>query len=143
MAMHLHQFTSVLGLLLSLFHGLLLLGDHYLSYSIQQILIPFASTAYKPFWVGLGQLSLYLWVLLILSFYAKKTIGKKLWRKFHYVGYVSFLFIMVHGIVSGTDSSTPWMTGLYWSTGSIVFALTIYRILTGVKNKKNFETVAE
>src|SRR5262249_24656856 len=47
----LHEHTGWLGLVLSAFHGLILLGDSYIGYSLNQILIPFASAAYRPFWV--------------------------------------------------------------------------------------------
>ena len=124
----LHQFTSLLGILFSVVHGLLLLGDQYLSYSILQVFIPFSSTIYRPFWVGLGQISVYLWGTLILSFYIRKKIGKKIWRVFHLSGYLTFVFVLLHGIFAGTDAGTPWMTAIYWSTGSIILALTFYRV---------------
>lgn len=38
-----HQFTSLLGLVFGLFHGLILLGDAYIDYSLAQVLLPFAS----------------------------------------------------------------------------------------------------
>ena len=52
-----HQHVSLLGLAFGMFHGLILLGDRYANYRLTQLLIPFATTAYRPLWVGLGQLA--------------------------------------------------------------------------------------
>ena len=48
----LHQYTSILGLAFAFFHGLILLGDKYMSFQIAQIFIPFTTTSYKPITVG-------------------------------------------------------------------------------------------
>ena len=52
-AFDLHQFTSLLGLGVALFHVLVLLGDKYIGYTLPQLLLPFNSTEYKPLWVGI------------------------------------------------------------------------------------------
>src|SRR5512140_236909 len=48
-AFDLHQFTGLLGLAFAMFHGLVLLGDQYIKYSLAQLLIPFASVNFQPF----------------------------------------------------------------------------------------------
>jgi hypothetical protein len=47
-----HQYCSLLGLALALVHAAVLLGDGYLNYAAAQLLLPFASTPYRPLWVG-------------------------------------------------------------------------------------------
>jgi len=59
-AADLHQFASLLALVFAAVHGLVLLGDQYIGYTAVQILVPFAGTAYRPLWVGLGQVGFYL-----------------------------------------------------------------------------------
>jgi predicted ferric reductase len=124
-----HQYISILGLFFIGFHFITLLGDTYIRSSLSQVLTPFAFINYRPFFVGLGQLAFYMWGILILSFYVKKIIGKKVWRGLHYIGFISFLAGMVHGITSGSDSSLPWMLMIYWFSAASVLFLTIYRIL--------------
>ena len=75
-AFDLHQFTSLLGLAFGVFHALILMGDQYIGYNLAQVLIPFASTGYKPFWVGIGQIGLYVWVIVAFSFYVKHQLCK-------------------------------------------------------------------
>ena len=45
---NLHQFVSVIGLLFAGFHGIILLGDAFISPGLAQILIPFRFIEYKP-----------------------------------------------------------------------------------------------
>jgi predicted ferric reductase len=128
-AYEIHQYTSLLGLGFALFHGLILMSDHYMNFSLAQVLVPFASQNYRPTWVGFGQIAFYLWAVIVLSFYIRKRTGKKAWRLIHYVGFACFLAVMVHGIFSGTDASTTWARYLYWISGGSVLLLVVYRIL--------------
>ena len=125
----LHQFTSLLGLNLGLFHGLLLLGDHYINFSMLQVVVPFATATYRPLWVGMGQVTFYLWALVAFSFYVRKHIGQKVWRLLHYVSFLIFALTLLHGIFSGTDSVSPWMQAIYWGSAVSVGFLTLYRVV--------------
>jgi predicted ferric reductase len=134
-----HQFTSLLGLGLALFHALILSGDQYIHYTILQVLLPFASQNYKPLWVGIGQVAFYSWILINASFYLRQRIGKKMWRAIHFLSYASFTAIMVHGIYSGTDAATNWAKISYWFSAGTILFLTVYRILSAIfpsENKK-------
>lgn len=128
-AFDLHQFVSILGLAFSLFHGLILLGDNYVNLKPTQILVPFTTLTYKPFWVGLGQIAFYLWMLITLSFYIRKSIRVKTWRIIHYFSYLTFSLILLHGITSGTDTATNWVSTMYWFSGFSLFFLLIYRLV--------------
>lgn len=126
-AFDLHQFTSLLSLAFTGFHALILLGDDYISYSLAQILIPFAAAGYRPIATGLGQVAFYLAIMVTFSFYVKKRIGRRAWRIIHYASFLLFILIILHGLTAGTDASS--LRYLYLvSFGSILF-LTLYRIL--------------
>ncbi len=128
-AFDLHQHASLLGLAFALFHGLILLGDRYIQASLAQILIPFAYTGFNPLAVGLGQIALYGLALVGLSFYVKAQIGRQMWRMIHLLSFSVYALALLHGIVSGSDSSTHAAQIAYWMTGGSVLFLTIYRIL--------------
>jgi len=132
---NLHKFFSIFGLSLGVFHSLLLLGDQFMHFTLVQILIPFANTTYRPTWVGFGQISLYLWGLIVLSFYLRKKIGQKTWRGLHYATFVLWLGVLVHGIFSGTDRGTLLMNVIYWGSSGIILFLTFYRILVAVEQQ--------
>jgi predicted ferric reductase len=124
-----HQFNSLLALFLGAFHGLILMGDKYIHYTLMQVLLPFASQNYRPEWVGLGQISLYLTLITVLSFYVRRRIGNKAWRAIHLVTFAAFVMVLVHGIASGTDVTSPVLMGYYWVSGAVVLFLTVYRVL--------------
>jgi predicted ferric reductase len=128
-AFDLHQHTALLSLSLSLFHALILLGDRYISFTPARIFIPFASVDYRPFWVGWGQLGLYLLALVTLSFYVRRRIGHATWRRIHYLSFVVFLMVTVHGLMSGTDTARAGVRVMYQTAGWSVLGLGIYRAL--------------
>ena len=135
-AFELHEYVSLLGMGFVLFHGLILMGDHYINYNLAQVLLPFASQNYRPFWVGLGQLGLYTWVVVNGSFYIRRKIGTRTWRLIHFVSFATFAMAMVHGLASGSDSNTVWGMTMYWITGGSLLFLLMYRILVRGGNAK-------
>jgi predicted ferric reductase len=128
-AFALHEYTSVLGLAFVLFHALFLLGDHYTNFSLLQLMVPFSTQAYQPFWVGLGQTGFYLSLIVTLSFYVRKKIGQKVWRGLHYITFLSYVGALFHGLAIGTDTSTVWAQWFYWISSGSLLILFIYRIL--------------
>jgi predicted ferric reductase len=131
-----HEYTSILGLAFGVFHGFILLGDHYISFSLVQILIPFSTSSFKPVAVGIGQVALYVWALLDISFYIRKTIGKKMWRLIHFGSFLTYASVLFHAIVSGTDASSAWLQLIYWITGAILAFMISYRILNSVSKAR-------
>lgn len=123
-AFAIHEYVSLLGLAFAAFHALILLGDHYINFTLAQVLMPFATTEYHPFWVGLGQLGFYLWAIVAVSFYIRKAIGQKTWRLLHYASFAMYMMGLFHGLFSGTDSTAGWAQTYYWfSFGSLLFLL--------------------
>lgn len=130
-----HEYVSLLGLAFAVFHALILLGDHYINFTIVQILIPFSTQSYRPIWTGIGQLALYLWLIVVLSFYVRSSIGQKTWRTIHYLSFALYLMGLAHGLFSGTDSTAAWAHWYYWiSAGSLLFLL-VYRIVNTIMEK--------
>ncbi len=123
-----HEFFPILAMVFAAVHVLVLLGDSYIGFNFFDLIVPFSSS-YEPLWTGLGTLSLLLSTALIASFYIRKRIGRKAWRAFHYLSYLSFLLALVHGLMAGTDSSHPAIQAMYWLTGASLLFLTTYRVL--------------
>jgi predicted ferric reductase len=128
-AADIHQFVSLLALALVTFHVTILLGDRYANYRVQELLIPFTATEVAPFWVGLGQLGLYLALPVTFSFYVRRTIGVHTWRLIHYASFAVLLLVMAHALGAGTDATTAPMLALFLVTTSTLVFLTSYRIL--------------
>lgn len=131
-AFAIHEYVSLLGLAFALFHALILLGDHYIQFTVAQIFLPFSTLDYRPTWVGIGQVGFYVWLLVALSFYIRSRIGQKTWRAIHYLSFLMYLMGLTHGLFSGTDSATNWAQWYYWISGSSVLFMLIYRIVNTI-----------
>lgn len=137
-----HEYVSLLGLGFVTLHGIILMGDQYINFNLFSVLVPFASH-YQPFWVGLGQLGFYGILLVSLSFYVRKQIGQKTWRSLHYVSFATYIFAIVHGIASGTDTSLPWAHNFYlYSAASLLF-MVVYRVLASITKPKKKKVPAK
>ena len=127
-----HQFISLLSLGFIALHIGALLFDRYLPYSLAEVLIPFLST-YRPLWVTLGIIGMYLCVLVTVTYYIRSKIGMKAFRAIHGFSLVAYLGITLHGLFAGTDSSLVSVLGLYLGTFLITVFLTAYWLLTRKK----------
>lgn len=132
-AIELHQFVTWLAIAFSIFHALILLGDKYISATLVQVLTPFAYSDYEPLWVGIGQFSFYLALIIAASFYWRKQIGYRAWRALHYGSFVLYLILTLHGIFAGTDTAAPSMMLLYLGSALIVYFLLLVRILNAIR----------
>ncbi len=128
LAMHNH--LSWTAIVLSAFHAYILLFDTYYTYTFADLLIPFKGP-YAPLWVGLGVLGFYLALLTSASFNWRKRIGQKTWRKLHYLTFLAYIFVTLHGWMAGTDSAE--LRPLFITSSAVVFFLTLYRILDAVR----------
>jgi predicted ferric reductase len=130
-----HQFLSLLAIGFIVLHVGVLLADKYLPFSVAQLLVPF-SAPYRPVWVGIGQIGLYLTLLVSITFYLRKWIGQKTFRVIHLLSYLAFLGAALHGLLAGTDSPLPTVRAMYIVTTLSVVFLTAYRIVMSAQAKR-------
>jgi sulfoxide reductase heme-binding subunit YedZ len=117
----LHEQTAIAALVAIAVHGLTLLGDPWLNPGPTGIAVPFAM-AYRSLWTGLGIVGGYMAAILGLSFYIRRRIGPKLWRRAHKLMIVVWGLAVAHTLGAGTDASTPWLrVWMYVTTPVIVF----------------------
>ena len=131
-----HQFLSLLALGFTGLHVVVLMFDKYLPYSVAQILVPFISP-YRPVWVGIGVIGLYLSLLVTVTFYLRGRIGMKAFRVIHVASLLGYLGVLVHSIFSGTDSSLTSVLLLYAGTFlTTVFLMAYWIFLSVQKNRQ-------
>ncbi len=130
-----HQFISLLSIGFILLHIIVLMLDQYLPFTLAQVLFPFISP-YRPVWVGIGVLSLYLIALVTITFYMRSRIGKKAFRSIHLFSLLAYLGSTVHGFFSGTDSSLPATQVMYLGTFLTVVFLTVYWLVMGANKRR-------
>ena len=120
-----HEYLSLLGLGFVLLHIVVLLFDKYLPFTLMQLLIPFIDT-YRPFWVGLGIIGFYIFLVVTVTFYLRGQIGTKAFRTIHIFSLLGYLGATLHGLFAGTDSALPVTMVLYAGTFLVIVFLTVY-----------------
>ncbi len=133
-----HEWLSLLGLAFIAVHVAVLMVDKYLPYSLWQILIPFLSP-YRPLWVGVGVISLYLSALVTITFYLRRYIGLGAFRKIHYLSLIGYAGATLHGLYAGTDSALTATTLLYAGTLLVTVFLVVYWLVIRRMQKQEEE----
>jgi sulfoxide reductase heme-binding subunit YedZ len=118
-------------------HGITLLGDPWLNPGVGGIAVPF-TMSFRPLFTGLGIVAGYLAALLGLSFYFRKRIGARLWRKAHRATVVVYLLGLVHAFGAGTDASAVWFRWWVLMTTPFIAGLFVYRVFaSGAKRARS------
>jgi predicted ferric reductase len=124
-----HQFLSAASAGFACFHGLVLMGDRYVSFPLRAVILPFGGT-YAPLLVALGQIAVWLSLLLIASFHVRRHIGVRVWRRLHYASFLTFSLAFAHGLLLGNESATLWASSLFLATAAPVIFLSLQRVLS-------------
>ncbi len=125
-----HEHTALAGIIAIAVHGITLLGDPWLHPGVTGVTVPFAM-GFRPLWTGLGVIAGYLAAMLGLSFYARKRIGPRLWRKAHRATIVVYVLGLVHAIGAGTDASAVWFRWWVLMTAPVIGGLFVHRVFAG------------
>jgi len=120
-----------LGLLTGVFigiHGLAILLDSYVPYSLKQLLVPGTAPS-RTMAVAAGVVGTELLAALAITNRFRTRLSFKFWRRAHYLNFAVWILALGHGIAAGTDSDQPWAVYLYAACGAAVAGLLAWRIL--------------
>jgi methionine sulfoxide reductase heme-binding subunit len=131
----LHQDLASVGLALALVHVAVLMIDKSVPYTPLEVVVPFIGP-YQPVWVAMGQLAMGLTIVVLGSFYVRRRIGQKAWRQLHYLSFMAFLAVTVHGLMAGSDSGEGWAFTMYLVATALVAFLFVYRIVTALAARR-------
>ena len=130
-----HEQTALAGLVAIAVHGIALLGDPWLHPGVSGIAVPFAMS-FKTAFTGLGIIGGYLAALLGLSYYVRKRVGARLWRKAHRATVLVYLLGLVHALGAGTDATAVWFRWWVIVTTPVIGGLFVYRVLSARAKKQ-------
>jgi predicted ferric reductase len=85
--------------------------------------------SHKPLWTGLGVVGGWLAALLGLSFYVRRWIGPRLWRKMHRWTLAVYVLAVVHTLGAGTDARSFWLLVILIATIAPVGVMAAIRLL--------------
>jgi predicted ferric reductase len=123
-----HRFVGLLAGSFIVLHAGALLVDSYLPFSLTSLLVP-GSAPYRPLAVATGVIAAELLAALALANRYRKSLSYRFWRRTHYLNFAVWLLAFVHGITSGTDTTTPWGVALYLGAAAAVGGLAGARVL--------------
>lgn len=132
----LHNFLTLLGTIFLGVHILAVWLDPFTHFGWNELLIPLVSH-YRPEWMALGIVSLYLGIAIGISTWLRPHIGYKWWRRFHVLTLVIFVLATIHGIGTGSDTLTTWGMGIYLVSTALVGALFIRRMMISKGKQKH------
>jgi len=130
-----HEHTALAGLVAIAVHGITLLGDPWLHPGVAGVAVPFA-IGFRPLAVAAGIVGGYLAAALGLSYYLRKRIGPRLWRKAHRATIVVYLLGLGHAFAAGSDASAPLFRVWAVGTGIPIAGLFLYRLGTAQRSAR-------
>jgi predicted ferric reductase len=123
----LHNFLTLLALLFTGVHVIAVWADPYTHFGLGEVLVPLVSH-YRPVWMALGIVGLYLGLVVGLSTWLRPKIGYAWWRRFHTATLALYALVVVHGIATGSDSGTWFGVVIYLTSIGVVGPLLAMRL---------------
>jgi methionine sulfoxide reductase heme-binding subunit len=124
-----HEALALSGLTAIVLHGLLLLPDTYLKPGLAGIAIPFVAS-HRPLWTGLGVTAGWMSAVITLSFYVRRWIGVRAWRRLHRWTLAVWALGVAHTLGSGTDAGATWLVATLLISTFPVLVAGVHRIHT-------------
>jgi sulfoxide reductase heme-binding subunit YedZ len=119
-----HRDVSLLAVALVAAHVTTAVLDPHVHIGVRDVVLPFGVT-YRPFWVGLGTLSVDLLLAVVLSSTVRLRLGGRAWRYVHWLAYAAWPVAVAHGVGTGTDARMPAVVAVTATCiGSVLLALT-------------------
>lgn len=131
----LHNFLTLLSAVFLVVHVLAVWVDPFTRFGWNEIFIPLASH-YRPEWMALGIVALYLGIAIGISTLLRPHIGYTWWRRLHVLTLGIFALATIHGIGTGSDSQTWWGLGIYLASILLVGSLLCRRLLFPASKRK-------
>jgi sulfoxide reductase heme-binding subunit YedZ len=125
-----HEYTTVLWMPLGALHIGALLLDQTARIRPVDLVVPF-QVGYGPLAVGLGTVSLQVFLLVAVTGLLRTRIEARAWQWLHRLSYVAYGLLFVHALLAGTDAGDPVVAALTWSTAGLLALLTVARVIWG------------
>jgi len=124
----LHGYVSLLALVFIAVHVSAVAVDPFTHFGLAAVLVPFASH-YRPVWMSLGIVALYLLLAVWVSSRLRRRIGHRLWRRIPVLAFAVYGAATLHGLGTGSDTRTIWAAALYTGSVGLIGALLAVRLL--------------
>ncbi len=137
----LHSNLALLSVVFVTVHVVSSILDPFAKLGIVAATIPFASS-YRPLWVGLGVISIYLFVAMLVTSLLRDRIGQRIWRLVHWTAYLAWPLAVLHGIGAGSDLGATWMLGVQAACIGVVAVALAWRVVTARDERARMRSAA-
>ena len=127
----LHVWITVLSFIFLGVHIFASWIDPFTRFGLDELLIPFVSH-YRPLWMALGIVAMYLSLAVTLSLFVRRQIGYTWWLRLHELSFAVWALSTIHGLATGSDTRTIWGIELYIISAILVCGLLCVRLLQPV-----------
>ncbi|HEV7678849.1 MAG TPA: ferric reductase-like transmembrane domain-containing protein [Candidatus Dormibacteraeota bacterium] len=125
-----HRDLALMTLVFLALHIVTAVVDPFTHLGLTAVAVPFGSY-YRPFWLGLGTISLYLLLAVVATSLLRKHIGARVWRGVHWASYALWPAAVVHGLGTGTDAFTIWSLAITIACVATVAGSLVWRLEAG------------
>jgi len=125
----LHRDLSLMALAFLALHVVTAVVDPYTHLGITAATIPFGSY-YRTFWLGLGTVAVELMLAIAATSLLRARIGQRAWRAVHWLAYACWPIAIAHGLGTGTDAGSVWMSAITVLCVAGVLSAGAFRLLS-------------
>ncbi|MGD0698774.1 MAG: ferric reductase-like transmembrane domain-containing protein [Trebonia sp.] len=136
----LHRNLSLLAVAFVALHVLAAVADSYVNIPITAVVVPLASP-YERFWLGLGAVSLDLFVAVIVTSLLRRHLSRGAWRAVHLLSYLSWPVAWVHSFFASGDLQHGALFFLALLCAIAVFVAIIWRLVSAARDVPRAERV--
>lgn len=131
----LHAFVATLAGLFVVGHLLTIKFDTFVIFSLHDLLVP-GQGPYRPLAVNVGIFAFYVMALTLISSWVRRYIPYRFWRAIHYLSFLTFALVTIHGWLAGSDANEPWLRALYVGGAAAIAFLVLMRLFARPKVSK-------
>jgi len=95
----LHNWTGYIALTAACIHPAILLFSSSPRFGVLDVLLPVRSPV-QPVSNVLGAIALYLVIVVIVTSYFRRALGRHLWKSIHYTTYAAAIIFFIHGLIA-------------------------------------------
>ena len=125
-----HTWMGGLSVVFAGIHMVTLILDTYVTFTIADVLVPFASS-WKPLPVAIGILAFWMLVAVQATSLMIKKMSRVAWRRVHMLSYLVFATSVVHALSAGSDIGTRLFTGFSMAVAMVGTAISCLRWVAG------------
>ena len=137
----LHRNASLIAFGLVVIHIATVVIDAFAPIGWKDAVIPFLSP-YRPVWLGIGAVAFDLLAVILVTSLVRHRIGHQTWRVVHWLAYLCWPLVVVHGLTTGSDTKVGFVLVLTMLCVAAVIVALWWRLAVGWRERTGIRVAA-